>query len=100
MERIKKMTRKRTPLSTVPNWFLEIVGVMHDVDHGLRNIETEVRYAAGLKDLDSRLRSDMLRMSEALVAVKGNLAAMDRTAKQLLRELSDNGCRKVEFAAK
>ena len=81
-------THQSIPPTAIPDWFLETVRVMQDTDHGLRNIETELRYAMRLKSLDPRLREEMQSMLDALGAVKVSLSVMDLSARQVLGDLA------------
>jgi hypothetical protein len=82
------MTDQRIRTSPIPDWFLEAVRVMQDADHMLRNIETELRYAMGLKGLSPGLRADMQSMQDALGAAKVSLSVMDMTARRILTDFA------------
>jgi hypothetical protein len=78
------------PLSSnnVPDWFLKAVRVMQDVEQGLCNLETELRYGLRLQDLDPRLRDEMQYVSDSLEVVKISLSVMDMTASRVLSDLA------------
>jgi hypothetical protein len=82
------MTDNAIPENDIPEWFLQIVRVMQDTDRGLKNMDTELRYAMGLEDLDTSLRDDLQYVRDALGAVKISLSLMDVSAKQVLSELA------------
>jgi hypothetical protein len=81
------MGNKPIPPRDIPDSFLEAVRVMRDVDQGLHGMETELRYALGLQDLDPRLRDEMQFVQDSLGAVKISLSIMDMTASRVLSDL-------------
>ena len=92
------MADKPLPLNNVPDWFLQAVRVMQDVEQGLRNLETELRYGLRLQDLDPRLRDEMQYVSDSLGAVKISLSVMDMTASRALSDLAKAERSKHRFA--
>jgi hypothetical protein len=82
------MNQSRVPPNLIPDWFLQTVRVMQDIDRGLQGIETEMRHAMRLEGLDPRVRTEMQYVRDALGAVKISLSLMDVSAKQVLSELA------------
>ena len=82
------MTNKSIQTRDVPDWFLEAVRVMRDVEQGLHSLETELRYALGLQDLDPRLRDEMQFVRDSLGTVKVSLSVLDMTASRVLSDLA------------
>jgi hypothetical protein len=82
------MTNKPIQTRDVPNWFLEAVRAMRDADKGLHSLETELRYALGLQDLDPRLRDEMQFVRDSLGKVKVSLSVLDMTASRVLSDLA------------
>jgi hypothetical protein len=74
------MTHNAIPPNAIPDWFLQTVQVMQDTDHGVRNIDTELRHAMGLEGLDPGLRDDLQYIRDALGAVKISLSVILKTA--------------------
>jgi hypothetical protein len=72
----------------IPDWFLEAMRIMRDVDQGLHSMETELRYALGLQDLDPRLRDEMQFVRDSLGTVKVSLSVLDMTASRVLSDLA------------
>ena len=93
------MRKKPIPPRDVPDWFLETVRIMRDVEQGLRNLETELRYGLRLQDLDPRLRDEMQYVSDSLGAVKISLSVMDMTASRVLSDLTKAERSKHRFAS-
>ena len=71
-----------------PDWFLEAVRVMHDVEQSLHNVETDLHYGFRLQDLDPRLRDEMQYVLDSLGAVKISLSIMDMTASRVLSDFA------------
>ena len=82
------MTGNPIQPSAIPDWFLEAVRVMRDVEQGLHSLESELRYALGLQDLDPRLRDEMQYVRDSLGAVKVSLSVLDMTASRVLSDLA------------
>ena len=82
------MTNKPIQPHGIPDWFLQAVRVMQDVEQGLCNLETELRYGLRLQDLDPRLRDEMQYVSDSLGVVKISLSVMDMTASRVLSDLA------------
>jgi hypothetical protein len=74
--------------NAIPDWFLEAVRVMRDVEQGLHSLESELRYALGLQDLDPRLRDEMQFVRDSLGTVKVSLSVLDMTASRVLSDLA------------
>jgi len=72
----------------VPDWFLESMRVMRDVEQGLHSLESELRYALGLQDLDPRLRDEMQFVRDSLGTVKVSLSVLDMMASRVLSDLA------------
>ena len=82
------MTTNQVPAHTIPEWLLESVRVMGDVDHMTRDIDNQLRHAMELKGLDARLRHELQYLRDALGAVKTGLSLMDMTARKVVADLS------------
>ena len=82
------MRKKPIPPRDVPDWFLETVRVMWDVEQGRRNMETQLRYGLLLKDLEPALHEEMQYVLNSLGAVKISLSVMDITARRVLSDLT------------
>jgi tRNA A37 threonylcarbamoyladenosine dehydratase len=93
------MTHHRIQPNAIPDWFLETVRVMQDIDHGLCNIQIELNHAVELDGLDPRLRTELEYVRDALDAVKISLSLMDMTAKQVLHEVTRNSRSDLKAAA-
>jgi len=96
---MKMMIERPIPPRDIPDWFLEAVRVMQDIDRELRNMETELRYGLRLKDLDPGLRDDLEYVRDTLGAVKISLSIMDVTARQVLSDLAKPELAKGRLAA-
>jgi hypothetical protein len=72
----------------VPDWFLESMRVMRDVEQGLHSLESGLRCALGLQDLDPRLRDEMQFVLDSLGTVKVSLSVLDMTASRVLSDLA------------
>jgi hypothetical protein len=81
------MSKKPAPARGIPDWFVEAVRVMQDVDRELNNMQAELTYGVRLQDLDAGLRDDMQHLQHALVAVKLGLSVMEITARRVLLDL-------------
>jgi hypothetical protein len=81
------MTDNPMQPNAIPDWFLEAVRVMRDVEQGLHSLESELRYALGLQDLDPRLRDEMQFVRDSLETVKVSLSVLDMTASRVLSDL-------------
>jgi len=81
------MTHHRMPAKAIPEWFLDTVRVLQHIDRSLRGIDTELRRAMRMRDLDQRLRDDLQYVRDAVGVVKTSLSVTDVTARQLLSEL-------------
>jgi hypothetical protein len=74
--------------SEIPDWFLEAMRVMREVAQGLQSMETDLRYALALQDLDPRLRDEMQFVRDSLGTVKVSLSVLDMTASRVLSDLA------------
>jgi hypothetical protein len=82
------MTDNPMQPNAIPDWFLEAVRVMRDLEQGLDSLESELRYALGLQDLDPRLRDEMQFVRDSLGTVKVSLSVLDMTANRVLSDLA------------
>ena len=71
----------------IPDWFRKAVRVMRDVDQGLHSLESELRYALRLQNLDPRLRDEMRFVLVSLDAMKISLSVMEMTASRVRSDL-------------
>jgi len=83
------MDSNKISTSNIPDWLLQTLSVMQDTDRGVRNIDTELKHAMGLQDLDPGLRDDLQYVRDALGAVKISLSVMDVSARRVLSELAE-----------
>ena len=86
-----QMTHNRIPPTTLPVWLLETVGVTQEAARSIRDIESDLSYVLGLKDLDQRLRPEVRQIRDALAVARIGLSIMDFSTKQVLDELSISG---------
>jgi hypothetical protein len=82
------MRHRQALPGAIPDWFLETVRVMQDTGHGVRRMDTQLRYAMGLRGLDERLRVEMQQLRDALGTVKVGLSVIDMIANQVLAEIA------------
>jgi hypothetical protein len=82
------MTTNHIPAHAIPDWLLDSVRVMGDVDHMTRDVDNQLRHAMELKGLDARLRHELQYLRDALGAVKTGLSLMDMTARKVVADLS------------
>jgi hypothetical protein len=87
-DRKKTMTHNQIPQHAIPDWLLESVRVMADVDQLIRTIGRELNDALGLDKLDPRLLRELMYLIDALGAVRMRLRLMDLTTRQILSELA------------
>ena len=74
----------------IPNWAFETLRVMADTHHLVADIERELRYAAHLRDMESRVGDKLQQVRDALGVVQVTLSALEMTAQEVLTEIADD----------
>ncbi len=87
------MTSKLSKPVDIPHWYLQIFQAVQHIDGSLREIEVELSDAMEAEALDVRIRAEMLRVLEALHAIKGGMVLVDMTARQALDDTIKRGGR-------
>jgi len=74
----------------IPNWAFETLRVMADTHHLVADIERELRYAAHLRDMESRVGDKLQQVRDALGVVQVTLSALEMTTQQVLAEIAED----------
>jgi hypothetical protein len=84
------MTHNDIPDDAIPDWFLEAARIMQDTDCSVRNIDTELRQAMSLDDMDPRLIGEMQNVRDALGTVKVSLSVFEMIADKVIDGLTES----------
>jgi hypothetical protein len=69
---------------SIPEWYLQTLQLVLQIDGGLRNLEVKLREAIDMKGMDQRVRAEMQGVLDSIHGIKGGLALVDMTAREEL----------------